>query len=348
MIADCISSVPPEAVTKAAPLAVSVEANTPCPLIVPVEIVAPDASVKVAPVPASVTLPAPSTACVPTVSAAVLPLSSSVPPLSVSVCAWLPAASSLSVSVLAVSDSVSRLPLSVIADCISSVPPFAVTKAAPLAASVDANTPCPLIVPVEIVAPDASVNVAPAPSSFTVLAPIASALVTVRVPAVFSSSVPVEPRNVTAVALLTPSSFRISPLALPTCRVLTLVTVPFSSSVPPLAVIVPVPVAMFAVTFPAPVNVAPAPMVPGSTRLTSRAISPAAARSARGATTTSPVAVRISRTYSGAGPLRPSPRRCPTVKRCTPAWAANVRPLRSTMLPGRRRLLPAARSTKRA
>src|SRR6202011_1567994 len=203
VMAPVISSVPPFAVTKAAPLAVSVEANTPCPLIVPLEIVAPDASVKVAPVPASVTLPAPSTACVPTVNAAVLPLSSSVPPLSVSVCAWLPAASSLSVSVLAVSDSVSRLPLSVMADCISSVPPLAVTKAAPLAVSVDANTPCPLIVPVVMLAPDASVKVAPIPANVTLPVPSTACVPTVSAAVLpLSSSVP--PVSVSASTLLVP------------------------------------------------------------------------------------------------------------------------------------------------
>ena len=48
-----------------------------------------------------------------------------------------------------------------------------------------AMVPRPLIVPPAIVMPAASVSLRPAPSSFTVLAPTASTLVTVRVPAVY-------------------------------------------------------------------------------------------------------------------------------------------------------------------
>ena len=73
--------------------------------------------------------------------------------------------------------------------------------------------------------------------------------------------------------------------------------------------------------------IAPAPTLSGSTKLMSRATRPAAASSSRGPTTTSPLSARISRTYSGAGALKPSPRRCPTVKRCTPSWAASACPV---------------------
>ena len=63
--------------------------------------------------------------------------------------------------------------------------------------------------------PFASVSLVPAPSRSTVLAPTASALVTVRAAGAAISSVPAEPRKVTVAALLVPSSFRVSPETLP-------------------------------------------------------------------------------------------------------------------------------------
>ena len=132
----------------------------------------------------------------------------------------------------------------------SSVPPLAVivpaveigtaTVPKPEMLVFAATLPDPTMDPPASVKPAASVScVAPAAaSSFNVLAPSVSAFVSVRLAAVLSSSVPAVPKNVADVAVLAPSSFSVSPLALPMCRPpVVLATVPFSSSVPPVAVI---------------------------------------------------------------------------------------------------------------
>ncbi|TMJ55819.1 MAG: hypothetical protein E6G81_14485 [Alphaproteobacteria bacterium] len=99
------------------------------------------------------------------------------PPFSVTVLTELPAASSFKVSLLPVSVRISALvPPEVIAPVISKVPPLAVMcPADPLVpVTAAANTPWPVIVPAPIVAPLASVRVAPVPDSCTVPLPIAS------------------------------------------------------------------------------------------------------------------------------------------------------------------------------
>ena len=101
-----------------------------------------------------------------------------------------------------------------------------------------ATMPVPVIVPPARVTPFASVScVVPAPSSFRVLAPIASALVRVSAPLVLTSSVPVEPENVAEVAALAASSSRLSvrPLPIVSASVPLLVMPLAISSVPPVA-----------------------------------------------------------------------------------------------------------------
>ena len=108
----------------------------------------------------------------------------------------------------------------------SSVPPLAVSVPAvedrdadgaePVTFVPAAIVPVPLIAPPAMVMPAASVNcVVPAPSSFSVFAPSAVALVNVRLPAVLISRVPVLPDNVALVALLAASSSSSSVAPLP-------------------------------------------------------------------------------------------------------------------------------------
>ncbi|TMJ55818.1 MAG: hypothetical protein E6G81_14480 [Alphaproteobacteria bacterium] len=98
--------------------------------------------------------------------------------------------------------------------------------------------PRPVIVPVLSEIPALSVNCEPDPSSFTVPAPTERALVSVSVPEVFSSSVPVEPLKLWDVAALVESSFSVSlaPVTVMTRALPLSVTAPVTSSVPPLAV----------------------------------------------------------------------------------------------------------------
>src|SRR5580700_2683413 len=190
-IAPVISSVPPFAVMCAAPLVVTAAATLPSPVIVPVLIVTPVSASRVVPAPSSWTVPVPTASAVPTVNVPLV-LSSSVP-LEEKVTAWAAlAASSNSLSVAPVMVNTRALPLSAIAPVISSVPPFAVMCAAPLVVTAAATLPRPVIVPVLIVSPFASVRVEEAPSSLTVPVPIAIAVPTVKLPLVLSSSVPLE------------------------------------------------------------------------------------------------------------------------------------------------------------
>ncbi|TMJ55817.1 MAG: hypothetical protein E6G81_14475 [Alphaproteobacteria bacterium] len=99
--------------------------------------------------------------------------------------------------------------------------------------------PSPVIVPVLNEIPALSVNCEPDPSSFSVLAPTASALVRTSVPELFSSNVPVEPEKVSDVAALPASSNSLSlaPLSIVSARVPLLLIAEAISSVPPDAVI---------------------------------------------------------------------------------------------------------------
>ena len=99
-----------------------------------------------------------------------------------------------------------------------------------------------------------------APSSFSVLTPIASALVSDSDPAVLISSVPVVPEKAADVAALAASSNSLSLAPLPIARARVPLTPLFTSSVPPVAVTVPDP-ASVAATVPKPVSVAPPPIV---------------------------------------------------------------------------------------
>ena len=135
-------------------------------------------------------------------------------------------------------DSVKAAPLSAMAPFISSVPPVAAMVPAPVAVTGADTLPKPVIVPVVSVAPAASVNVAAAASSFTVLLPIAKALVRVNAPAVLTSSVPVEPRNVadSALSAASSSSRSVAPAPIANANEPLLAIAPVISSVPPVAV----------------------------------------------------------------------------------------------------------------
>src|SRR5580700_9160920 len=227
------------------PVTAVVAEIVPLPLIVPPAVVIPAVSVSwVVPAPSSLTVLAPIASAlvrvrVPEVFSSTVP----VEPEKESEVAALPA-SSKSLSLAPLPTVSAREPLLPIPEAISKVPPEAVIAAAPVAVMAPVTLPRPVIVPVLNAIPALSVSCELAPSSLTVLAPTPSALVRVKVPAVFSSKVPVEPEKVSPVAVLAASSFKESVLPLPTVRLSILVAVPVISSVPPLAVtvfVVPVP-----------------------------------------------------------------------------------------------------------
>ena len=166
------------------------------------------------------------------------------------------AASSLSMSVAPTPMLSARLPVLVTVPVISSVPPLAVTLAAPLAETAAVTLPWPAIAPV--VRNRAVGQRRVAPSSLSVFAPMASALVSVSEPAVLISSVPVVPAKEAEVAALAASSSSLSeaPEPMPSARVPVLVIAPVTSSVPPVAVICAAPLAETAAeTLPWPVIV---------------------------------------------------------------------------------------------
>ena len=193
-IVPVISKTPPLAAIVAAPVAPTVATTLPVPAILPVLRVRPAASVSVADGPSS------TIALAPTANAAVVAnvapvFSSSVPVVpwkATEVAALVPSSSNLSVAPAPIVMA-RALPALVRVLASSSVPPVAATVAAPVAVKAAATLPAPEILPVLSVAPAAAVRVAPDPSSFTLFAPMASALVNVNDPAVLSSSVPVAP-----------------------------------------------------------------------------------------------------------------------------------------------------------
>ena len=131
----------------------------------------------------------------------------------------------------------------------SSVPPVAAMVAAPVADIGAAILPRPVIVPVLRLRPAATVRAEDAPSSLTLLAPTASAPDRVNAPAVLSSSVPVEPPKVSAVAAPTASisSLSVAPAPIVKASALpVLAIVPVTSSAPPVAAMVAAPVAAIA------------------------------------------------------------------------------------------------------
>jgi hypothetical protein len=211
--------------------------TVPRPVIVPVLNEMPLPSVSDPPL-SSCTVPVPTDNAVPTVN----PAANSSVPLEekVTVCAAL-VPSSTSRSPAPVTVSTKALPPSVMPFAIVSVPPFAVMCAAPLAVIAPVTVPNPVIVPVLNEMPALSVKCELDPSSWTVLAPIDNAAVSVSVPEVLSSRVPVDPEKLNVLATLVPSSKSRSLAPLPTVSVKdpgpVLLMFEAISNVPPEAVI---------------------------------------------------------------------------------------------------------------